>query len=438
MAMAIGAVKIWTRKPLIPKAMNSAAEPLAARALFASTRRSRSTIDRQVGVVGGVEERRQDRREPGHDQQLREGQDPEREGDGHGPEQDRPPEIGPDEHRPPAQPIHPRAGHEPEDERRAELQRAQERDLDRPGAQHEDRRQRQGDPRDERPEDRDRRGGPDADERPGCARGWSRRDCARRAEHTRAVRRPRRPGPSSGPRFETTLRYTPPARCVRTRAPARLGSPPVRTTTTLRSPDPDHVRHPQRAASQDARQPDRQGPDQRGRRRCRHARRASRAARGGRQLQGRQGLRRPRPRAGHRPRGPREPVGRPAGRQDRQRRAGRAPVGRRPDLPPVGQPRGRRDGRPAGLGQDDLDRQARPPRRQARPPSAARRGRPVPPGRRRPARDARQEPRHPRLPRARRDPGRRHRPRRRRGRQAPGPRRRHPRHRRPPLASTRR
>ena len=73
------------------------------------------------------------------------------------------------------------------------------------------------------------------------------------------------------------------------------------------------------------------------------------------------------------------------------------------------QPGRRRDGRPAGLGQDDLDRQARPPRRQARPPAAARRRGPVPAGRRGPARDARQEPRHPRLSRAGRDAGRRHR-----------------------------
>ncbi len=42
--MAMGAVSIWTRKPLIPNAMNSAAEPLAASALLASTSRSRSTI----------------------------------------------------------------------------------------------------------------------------------------------------------------------------------------------------------------------------------------------------------------------------------------------------------------------------------------------------------------------------------------------------------
>ena len=98
-----------------------------------------------------------------------------------------------------------------------------------------------------------------------------------------------------------------------------------------------------------------------------------------------------------------------------------------------GNPGRRRDGRPAGLRQDDLDRQARPPRGQARPPAPARGGGPVPPGRRRPARDARQEPGHPRLSRAGRDPRRRHRARWRRGRQAPGPRRRHPRHRRAPV-----
>ena len=79
------------------------------------------------------------------------------------------------------------------------------------------------------------------------------------------------------------------------------------------------------------------------------------------------------------------------------------------------QPGGRRDGRPAGLGQDDHHRQARPPRRQAGPPTAARRRRPVPPGRRGPARDARQEPRHPGLPRPGRDQRRRDRPPRRRG-----------------------
>ena len=62
-----------------------------------------------------------------------------------------------------------------------------------------------------------------------------------------------------------------------------------------------------------------------------------------------------------------------------------------------------------GSGKTTSTRQARATRRQARSPAAARRRRPVPPGRRRPARDARQEPRHPGLPGAGRDAGRRHR-----------------------------
>ena len=62
------------------------------------------------------------------------------------------------------------------------------------------------------------------------------------------------------------------------------------------------------------------------------------------------------------------------------------------------QPGGRGDGRPAGLGQDHEHGQACPLRRQAGPPAAARGRRPVPPGRRGPARDARQATRHPGLP----------------------------------------
>ena len=37
MAMAIGAVRIWTRKPVTPNAANSDTEPLADSAAFAST-----------------------------------------------------------------------------------------------------------------------------------------------------------------------------------------------------------------------------------------------------------------------------------------------------------------------------------------------------------------------------------------------------------------
>ena len=96
---------------------------------------------------------------------------------------------------------------------------------------------------------------------------------------------------------------------------------------------------------------------------------------------------------------PREPERRPADRQDRQRRAGRAPVRRRSHLPPERQPGGHRDGRPPGLGQDDIHRQARQACREARSPASPRRRGPVPTGRRRPARDARQEPQPAGLPR---------------------------------------
>ena len=44
MAIAIGAVNSWTRKPVIPNAANSDTDPLADSAAFASTSWSRSTI----------------------------------------------------------------------------------------------------------------------------------------------------------------------------------------------------------------------------------------------------------------------------------------------------------------------------------------------------------------------------------------------------------
>src|SRR3954469_19696822 len=44
MAIVIGAVRTWTRKPLIPKPVNSAAAALPEIALLAATRRSRGTI----------------------------------------------------------------------------------------------------------------------------------------------------------------------------------------------------------------------------------------------------------------------------------------------------------------------------------------------------------------------------------------------------------
>ena len=45
MKMASGALSSWTRKPLMPKAVNSAAEPDAASAPLARTSSSRGTID---------------------------------------------------------------------------------------------------------------------------------------------------------------------------------------------------------------------------------------------------------------------------------------------------------------------------------------------------------------------------------------------------------
>ena len=60
-------------------------------------------------------------------------------------------EVRPDQHRPPAQPVDPRAGDEPDDERRDQVEAAQHRDLDRPGAERQDRHERQRDPGDEAP-----------------------------------------------------------------------------------------------------------------------------------------------------------------------------------------------------------------------------------------------------------------------------------------------
>ena len=108
-------------------------------------------------------------------------------------------------------------------------------------------------------------------------------------------------------------------------------------------------------------------------------------------------------------------------------------VGGRPDVPPPGQPGGHRARRPPGLGQDDVGREARAAPRQAGPPAAARRRRPVPA--RRPPTSWRRSAEPLDIPVHRAPPGtpvvdiarggaRR--------RQPPGPRRRHPRHRRPP------
>ena len=170
-AIAIGAVSTWTRKPLIPKAMNSAAEPLAARRRVGRDQLVALDDRRQVGVVGRVEERRQDRGQAGHDQELPERQDARaRTATGIEPSRAARPrsaEIRTGRRRSrstqaPATRPNSSAGDE--------LEAAQDRDLDRARAEDEDRRERQRGPRDERAEDRDRRGASRPGRRPGCAR----------------------------------------------------------------------------------------------------------------------------------------------------------------------------------------------------------------------------------------------------------------------------
>ena len=282
----------------MPKAMNSATEPLAASALLASTQLVALDDRRQVGVVGDVEERRQDRARKATTNSWAKRQQPPSARDRDRAEQDGPAEVGPDHHRPPAEPVDPGAGDEPDHERRDELEAAQHGDLDRPGAEHEDRHERQRDPGDERAEDRDGR----APTRPGRTprlRQSERRRTGRARRRSIAGRTGRAADRrvDGGPR--RGLRYTPHAsvrqnpRTTRTgrerRRPA--GQPPTESR-------PDHVRQPQRPPAQDPRQPDRPRPDHRGRRRRRDARGPPGPARGRRQLQGRQGLRRARPRAG--------------------------------------------------------------------------------------------------------------------------------------------
>jgi hypothetical protein len=50
-AIAIGAVRIWTRTPPRAKPVNSATEPLAESALLAATSRLRATIDGRYALL---------------------------------------------------------------------------------------------------------------------------------------------------------------------------------------------------------------------------------------------------------------------------------------------------------------------------------------------------------------------------------------------------
>ena len=148
---------------------------------------------------------------------------------------------------------------------------------------------------------------------------------------------------------------------------------------------------------------------ERGRRRRGDARDPPRPARGRRQLQGRQSLHHDAEGALPRRRGAGEPRPRPAGGQDRQRGADRADGRHRPRAGlRLQRPDRDPDGRPAGLGQDDRLRQARPlPARERQEGRRPRRLRRLPPGRGRPAGHRRRARRRPRLrARHRRRPGR--------------------------------
>ena len=122
---------------------------------------------RQVGVVGDVEERGQDRRQGGDDQQLRERQEPPKAnatGIGRSSAaRPRSAQIMTGRRR--RRSTHAPATRPNDERRRSSSSAAQERDVDRPGAEHEDGHERQRDPGDEDAEDRDRRRRPDADER---------------------------------------------------------------------------------------------------------------------------------------------------------------------------------------------------------------------------------------------------------------------------------
>src|SRR5919108_804951 len=153
---------------------------------------------------------------------------------------------------------------------------------------------------------------------------------------------------------------------------------------------PADVRRALRQAPGRARRPPRPRAPRRGSDLARHAGDPARAARGGRQLQGRQGLRRHGARARARHGRGEEPHARSAGREDRPRRADRA-HGRGKLAARLR--RAAADGdparRPPGLGQDDRRREARAPAAQGEAEAGLDRGRPPAPGGDRPARAAR-------------------------------------------------
>ena len=119
---------------------------------------------RQIGVVGGIEERREDRRAERDGDELEQAQPTADIGDRDRGQEGSPAEVGPDEDGSATEPVDPRPSDEPEHECRTEVDGPDEGDLEGTGIEEQDRDERQRHPGDERPEDRDRRRRPDTDE----------------------------------------------------------------------------------------------------------------------------------------------------------------------------------------------------------------------------------------------------------------------------------
>ena len=166
MAIAIGAVRSWTRKPLIPKASELGRRAAGGQGAVGLDQPLALDDRRQVGVVGGVEERRQDRRQRRRRRAAATNvRTPSANATGIEPSSTARPRsaqmrTGRRRSRSTQAPAT-----SPNDQRRRRGRAPRRmRDLDRPGAEHQDRDERQRDPGDERAEDRDRRRRPDPDE----------------------------------------------------------------------------------------------------------------------------------------------------------------------------------------------------------------------------------------------------------------------------------
>ncbi len=159
--IAIGAVRIWTRKPAEPKARNSETELDAARAPFARTRSGRGTMVGRNALsaaskkvvstaVSSVTTQQQRQRQPATERGQRDE-----------PQQQSTAKIGADEHRTSPQPVDPRARDQADGQPGDEIHAAHERHADRVGVERDDGHEGQRDARDERAEDGDRGRAPD-------------------------------------------------------------------------------------------------------------------------------------------------------------------------------------------------------------------------------------------------------------------------------------